>query len=187
MVLLLDFGVDEVAVLRQFTDQRIDLTERQLRPALEITADEAVFVDAEFQCGGTGILNGSDAELLCKRQHAENATNASFSLMTMDRVAECADVRSGAGGTRQQLSRRERRLLGIVFRVNAMPAALLPDVLAQKLMCFRIENADVKRIPLDLNELSNPTRRNAVVGRVYLDTSIQMHGAFTVLVIAKRL
>jgi len=42
MVLLLDFEVDEVAVLNEFTDQRVDLTKRKLWAALQITANEAV-------------------------------------------------------------------------------------------------------------------------------------------------
>jgi hypothetical protein len=64
MVLLLDFDIDQIAVLNEFTDERIDLTKRQLRLALQITADEAVFVDTEFQRGGAGILDGRDTELL---------------------------------------------------------------------------------------------------------------------------
>jgi hypothetical protein len=46
IVLLLDFGIDEIAVLDQFADQRIDLPQAELWPSFQITADEAVFVDA---------------------------------------------------------------------------------------------------------------------------------------------
>ena len=101
MVLLLDFDVDEIAVLRQFTDQRIDLTQRQLWPAFEITADEAVFIDVQFECRGAGILDGHDAELLSQGEHAQNAANAEFSLMSMNGFTECADVRSGTRRTSQ--------------------------------------------------------------------------------------
>jgi hypothetical protein len=38
--MLLDFGIDEIAILGQFTDDRIDLAEGQLWPTLPITADE---------------------------------------------------------------------------------------------------------------------------------------------------
>src|SRR5688572_1932270 len=105
----------------------------------------------------------------------------------MDRFTECADVRSGARGAGQQLRCSERRFLRIVLRADAMPAALLPDMLTEKLIRFRIENADVKPIPLNVNELADPARRNAVIGRVHFDTSIQMHGAFAVLVITEGL
>ena len=63
--------------------------------------------------------------------------------MAMDLVAERADVRTGAVGSRQQLNGGQRRLLGIVTGLDTMPATLLADVLAQKLMPFWIENADV--------------------------------------------
>ena len=76
---------------------------------------------------------------------------------------------------------------GLSSGADAMPAALLPDMLAEKLMRFRIENADVKRIPLDVDELSDPAWRNAVIGRVDFDASVQMHDAFAVLVITERL
>src|SRR5437870_77553 len=105
--------------------------------------------------------------------------------MVMDRFTECADVRSSAGSASQQLRCGKRRFLRIVFRADAMPAALLPDMFAEKLMRFRIENADVKRIRLNVDKLSDPARRNAVIGRVYFDTSIQMHGAFAVLVVTE--
>src|SRR5437867_4964176 len=64
MVLLLDFHVDQIAVLDQFTDQRIDLTQGQLWAALQKAPNEAVFVDAQLECSGAGIFNSVDAELL---------------------------------------------------------------------------------------------------------------------------
>src|SRR5213594_1439330 len=66
-----------------------------------------------------------------------------------------------------------------------MPAAFLADMLAQKLVGFGIENADVKRIPLNVDKLSNPARWHAVVGGFDFDTAIQMNGAFAVLVITE--
>ena len=68
-----------------------------------------------------------------------------------------------------------------------MPAALLPNMLAEQLVGSGIENTDVKRIPLDVDELSDPAWRNAVIGGVHFDATIQMHRAFAVLVITKRL
>ena len=74
------------------------MTERQLWATLQITTNEAVFVDAQFKGGRTGILDGRHAELLGKRQHTENAPNTGLSLMLVDCLAECADVRSGSAG-----------------------------------------------------------------------------------------
>src|SRR5262249_41689833 len=98
MVLLLDFEVDQVAVLGQFTYQRIDLTKRQRQQKHKITADEAVFVDKEFEGGRAGILDRSDAKLLCQGEHSENAPNAGLTLMLMESFAEDADLRAGTSG-----------------------------------------------------------------------------------------
>src|SRR5215831_17853321 len=67
-----------------------------------------------------------------------------------------------------------------------MPSAFLSYMLAEEMMHFRIEDTDVKRIPLNLDHLADPSRRNAVIGRLHFDASIQMHDAFAVLVVAER-
>src|SRR5215471_15940806 len=54
-------------------------------------------------------------------------------------------------------------------------------------MGSRIKNADVERIPLDVDELSNPAWWNAVIGGFHFDAAIQMHGPFAVLVVTERL
>ena len=54
-------------------------------------------------------------------------------------------------------------------------------------MCPGIENTDAKRIPLDVDELSNPTWRNAIVGGIDFDASIEMNCALAVLVVTERL
>ena len=74
------------------------MTQRQLWPALHITTDEAVFVDAQFEGGRAGILDGRHTELLGKRQHSKNATDAALSLMLVDRLTERANVSSGSAG-----------------------------------------------------------------------------------------
>ena len=66
-----------------------------------------------------------------------------------------------------------------------MPAALLADVFAQKLMRSRIEDANVKPIPLHFDELPDPAWRKAVVGRFHFNATVQMHRAFAVLVITE--
>jgi hypothetical protein len=65
MGILLGFKVDEIAILDEFADQRIDLPERQLGLTFQISADESVFVDLQFERCGTGIVGGAHAELLC--------------------------------------------------------------------------------------------------------------------------
>jgi hypothetical protein len=106
MVLLLGFVINEIAVKRELTDKRIDLTERQRWPALQITTDKTVFINTEFECGSASILNGSHAELLGQGKHAEDAANARFSSVAVDGFAEEADLRSSPCRTRQQMSCR---------------------------------------------------------------------------------
>src|SRR5436309_15133207 len=106
--------------------------------------------------------------------------------MLMEGFREDADLRSGARRAGQQLSGRQGHLLGIVFRPDAVPATFLPDMLAHELVGFGIENTDVKRIALNVDELSNPAWRNAVIGRLDFDTTIQMDGALAVLVVTER-
>src|SRR5262245_43619391 len=81
-----------------------------------------------------------------------------------------------------EISCERRRLLGN----DAMPAALLVDVLAQKLVSCRIEDADVEGIPLYVDEPSDPPRER-LVGRVHFGTAVQMNRPLAVLVIAERL
>ena len=67
-----------------------------------------------------------------------------------------------------------------------MPATLLADMLAQKLMRFRIEDTDVKPSHCTLTSRPIQPGGSAVVGGLDFDASVQMHDAFAVLVIAER-
>src|SRR2546425_11562788 len=67
-----------------------------------------------------------------------------------------------------------------------MSAALLADMLAQKLMCIRIENTDVQAIPLHVYHLPDPAWRQAIVSRLDFDATIQMHDPIAVLVVTER-
>ena len=98
--MLLHFDVDEIAVLRQFTDERIHLSERQLWPALQIPTDETVFIDMEFERSCTRVLDCIRAEPLRSGEHAENTADAGLSFMVVNLLAECADVDPGAGSSR---------------------------------------------------------------------------------------
>src|SRR5262245_24203202 len=106
--------------------------------------------------------------------------------MAMNLFAQGADAGTGASGSPQQLHGGQRRFLRIVSGSDAMLAAFLPDMLAQQLVCFRIENADVKDIPLDVDELSDPAWGCAVVGGLDFDAAVQMHDTLAVLVVMKR-
>jgi hypothetical protein len=99
--LLLDLEINEIAIRGEFTYQRIDLPERQLRLAFQIAADEAVLVYSEFKCSGTGIIDSAHSVLLRQSQNAQHSPNAGLPLMTMDGFTEWTDMRSGPGRTRE--------------------------------------------------------------------------------------
>src|SRR5437016_10082963 len=159
MVLLLKFDVNEIAVVRQLTDEGIDLTQGELWAAFQKAADKAVFVDPQLQGCSAGILNGSNAEFLGEGEHSKDAADADFALLAMEGVAERTDLGSRARGSRQQLHGGDGNFLRTIAAMKTMAASLLPDMLADKLMGFGIDNADMKRIPLNIHLRSNPGRR----------------------------
>jgi hypothetical protein len=57
---------------------------------------------------------------------------------------------------------------------------------AQQHSGSRIEQAHMQPIPLHADHPPDPSRRRAVICRFNLDAPIKVHGAFAVLVIAKR-
>src|SRR5437868_10751760 len=59
-------------------------------------------------------------------------------------------------------------------------------MLAQQPASERVEQSDLRCIPLHLNAPSDPARRRAVVSGFDFDTAIQVHRALAVLVITKR-
>ena len=75
-------------------DERINLAQiqRQLRTTLQVAAYEVVFGRACFQGHGAGVLGGGDAILLGHREHAQNAAHGDFPMVTMQVLAEGADV-----------------------------------------------------------------------------------------------
>ena len=106
MFLLLDFEVDEIAILSQFANERIDLTQGEWRSPLQIAADETILVDVEFQCRSRSILHGGDTVLLGQGEHTQDAADRSFPLSAVNGVTECADVGASAAGSGQQLHSR---------------------------------------------------------------------------------
>ncbi len=75
---------------------------------------------------------------------------------------------------------------GTILFLDAMPAALLAQVLTQQLAGERIDQANVRGVPLHSHAAADPTGRRAVIGRLDFHAAIEMHGSFAVLVIAER-
>jgi len=61
---------------------------------------------------------------------------AGRSLLLIDQLAELADLGSGVFGTPQELRRAQRHFLGVVFILDAISAAFLPEVLARSWLVF---------------------------------------------------
>src|SRR5271170_510200 len=100
----------------------------------------------------------------------------------VDGVAESADARSSLMGPRQQLMRvvwGAPRAVGIA---DAMPATLLPQMLAQQLAGAQIEQAHEHRVPLHMELTPDPAWRRSVVSRLD-DAAIEMNRALTILVV----
>jgi hypothetical protein len=96
---LLGSEVDEIAVVDQFANERVDLPQSELWGTFEIAPNEAVLMHSYFESGGAGVLDRGGTELLGQREHAQNATNADFSELGINKVAERTDVRAGASGS----------------------------------------------------------------------------------------
>jgi hypothetical protein len=58
--------VDEIAVVHQFANEGIDLSQGELGTAFEIATDKAVLVHSQFEGRRASILDRSGAELLCQ-------------------------------------------------------------------------------------------------------------------------
>ena len=162
-------------------------TQRRLRAALQIAADEAVFLNSHVQRGGAGFIDRCGAVLLGQRENAEDAAHSDLALLAVDGVAESADVRPGAARSPQHLRSAQWCSLGMVLFFDAIPSALLAYVFAQKLPGLGIEQTHVQLIPLHAQHAPDPAGRRAVVGGFDFDAAIEMHDALAVLVIAKRL
>jgi len=99
IVWLLSSEVDKIAVVDQLANERIDLPQGELRGPFEVATNEAVLMHSHFQSGRAGILQRGGTELLGPREHAEDATNADFSELAINKVAERTDVRTGSSSS----------------------------------------------------------------------------------------
>ena len=70
--LLLDFEIDEIAILGEFANEGIDLAQEHLRmrTALQITAYEAIFVHADVESGGAGVFDRRRSVFLDQGKHS---------------------------------------------------------------------------------------------------------------------
>src|SRR5271156_1078180 len=127
-----DALLDQVAILAEFADEWIDLSqsERSLRTALQIAAYEPILGDAQLQRRRTGIVGGHSAILLDQLENALDATHSEFALASMDSVADRADMGSRFVRTCQQLKQRERRTTRAVRIADAMPTTLAAQMFA---------------------------------------------------------
>jgi hypothetical protein len=126
--------INKVAVLHQLANQGIHLlqTEWGLRVALQIAADKAVFLHSHLQRSGAGFIDRGCAVLLGQGENAQDAAYADFPLLAMHGLAERTDVSAGAARTPQQLRSAQRGALGVIFGLDAIPAAFLAHVFAQQ-------------------------------------------------------
>jgi hypothetical protein len=61
---LLGSEVDEIAVVNQFANERVDLPQGKLWGTFEIATNEAEFMDSHFESRGARIFDCGGAELL---------------------------------------------------------------------------------------------------------------------------
>jgi hypothetical protein len=82
--------MDQIAVLHQFTAQRVDLVqaERELGLALEVATDKVVLMHAHFQSRRASIVDHCRTELLGQRKHTKDAAHPDLSLAPVDSLAE---------------------------------------------------------------------------------------------------
>src|SRR5207245_5101837 len=133
-ILLLGFGMDQITVVHQFADQGIDLTQTQggLRTTLKVATHETIFVHAHLEGCRASFIDGRGAILFGERKNAQDAPHAHFALLAIDKVAKCTDMGAHSAGTAEQLHHPERSLLGVVLRLNAVPAPFLTYMFSQE-------------------------------------------------------
>src|ERR1700751_374193 len=96
-----------------------------MRAALQIATHEAVFVYADVESGGAGIFHRRRSVFLDQGKHSQDAADAGLCLPLIDQLAELADLSSSMFGTPQELRSTQWHFLGVVFFLDAIPAAFL--------------------------------------------------------------
>ena len=169
--------------------QRIDLTQSERRRsfAFEITANETIVVHLDLDRCRARIVNRGRTVFLGQCQNALNAAHSGLAVLRVHRLAQNADPIPGVVSAPQQLFRREGCLLLAVFGKDAMRTARWTQVLAQQLSGVGMEQANSPPIPLHLDPPADPAWRRAVVSRFDFHAAIQVHAAFTELVMTEGL
>src|ERR1700722_3231332 len=98
---LLGSEVDEIAVVNQFANERVDLPQGKLWGTFEIATNEAVLVHSHFESNRARIFDRGGAELLAQGEDAEDAANPRLSELFINKIAECADMSTAASGSPQ--------------------------------------------------------------------------------------
>src|SRR6266700_2150104 len=188
-IFLLTDAIDQIAVLGELSDQRVDLAQADRRAGapFQVAAHEAVGRQAQLQRRATRIVDAERAVLAPEREHALDAPLAHFRLALVDQRAQPADIRACAFGAEQELIHPRRRVARTVFGRDAMTAASLGEVLAQEQAGLRVEHAHALAVPLHGDGESDEAGRRGVVGAVNLDAAVEPHRARAVLVVAKGL
>ena len=171
----------------ELPDERVDLAERELQGGapLEIAAEEAIGRCAGLESSGAGVIGDGDAVFLRQGEDAEQPPDAQLSILAVDMFAYRADMRSGGAGPAQNHLCRLRRARGLVLFADAVPAALLAQVLAQKLAGLWVEQPHAARVPLHRHSPSDISGRRAVIGAVHLDAAVEMHRPLAILIVTK--
>ncbi len=189
ILLLLGEIVDDVSVVGELADERIDSAQRELhgRMPLEVAAHEAVRGDREIERGGAGIVDGGSSVLAGEREHAEDAPHAVLLLPVVDLLGETSDVLSCPLGAKEQILRAAGRARRPILLLRAVVSRPVPQVLAQQHPALRIEDPHLEVVPLHPDGTADVTGRDGVVGAGDLDVPVEVHGAIAVLVEAEGL
>src|SRR5579885_1673275 len=136
-----------------------------MRPALQITTHEAIFVHADVESGGAGIFDCCRSVFLDQGKLSQDAADAGLSLPVVEQLAELADLGACMCSPPQELRRAQWHFLWVIFFLDAISAALLTQMFAKELVGVRMQDAHVQLVPLHLHGTPDPSWRQAVVGR----------------------
>jgi hypothetical protein len=110
-------------------------TERQRhgRSAVEVTADEVVVGEVEFEGSLGRVIEPYHPMLAGEGEHTEDAPDTKDSFAAVDALAEKADVRAGRPCPLQECFGRARRSRRLVLVLDPVMASALDAALPQEL------------------------------------------------------
>src|SRR6188768_3070830 len=102
---LLGDAIDQIAVLGQLSDQRVDLAQADWRrgSAFQVAAHEAVGRHAELQRRSAGVVDAERAVLAPEREHSLNSPHSSLLLALVDERAQPPYLHPGPLSAQQEL------------------------------------------------------------------------------------